>query len=104
MLLFHALQDTHLVPIDPNSTSGDGVVWIDMVHPTAEEDNQVEQPLRIGVPTREDMAEIEISSRLYRENHGIYMTASLLQGSEGPLPAASPVTFILAEGRLVTVR
>jgi magnesium transporter len=43
------------------------VVWIDLVKPSAEEDRAVERLAGIAVPTREDMQEIEISSRLYDE-------------------------------------
>lgn len=104
MLLFHGLQNEHLIPIGSETASPANVVWIDLVHPTREEDKQVEEFLQIAVPTREDMAEIEISSRLYREHDAIYMTANLLEGSQGPLPATSPATFILTKGYLVTVR
>jgi magnesium transporter len=36
--------------------------------PTAEEDALVEQKVGISVPTRDEMQEIEPSSRLYTEN------------------------------------
>ena len=50
----------------------ESAVWIDMVKPTAEEDKAVEGLAGIAVPTREDMQEIEISSRLYIENGARY--------------------------------
>src|SRR6266852_1847904 len=53
-------------------------VWIDLDKPTAEEDRAVERLAGIAVPTREDMQEIEISSRLYTENGARYMTATLM--------------------------
>ena len=43
-----------------------------------EEDKLVERLLGIAVPTREEMQEIEVSSRLYVENHARYMTATLM--------------------------
>ena len=79
-------------------------IWIDMLTPTAEEDHAVERLLGISIPTREEMAEIEISSRLYVENGGRYMTASLMCAADSPSPRITPVTFILANRRLVTVR
>jgi magnesium transporter len=79
-------------------------VWIDMVKPTADEDHAVEGLARIAVPTREDMQEIEISSRLYAENGARYMTASLMCAADTESPRISPVTFILSDHRLVTVR
>src|ERR1700726_1576004 len=79
-------------------------VWIDMVTPTADEDHAVEGLAGIAVPTREDMQEIEISSRLYTENGARYMTASLMCAADTESPRITPVTFILSNHRLVTVR
>jgi len=82
----------------------EAAVWIDLVKPTAEEDHAVERLAGIAVPTREDMQEIEISSRLYVENGARYMTASLMCAADTDSPRISPVTFILSDHRLVTVR
>ncbi len=82
----------------------ESVVWIDLVTPTQAEDKLVEKFLGIAVPTREEMQEIEVSSRLYVENGARYMTATLMCQSETDTPRTTPVTFILAGTRLVTVR
>ncbi|MDI4235524.1 magnesium transporter CorA family protein [Bradyrhizobium sp. 31Argb] len=82
----------------------ENAVWIDMVRPTPEEDRAVERLAGIAVPTREDMQEIEISSRLYIENGARYMTATLMCQSDTDMPRTTAVTFILAGHRLVTVR
>jgi magnesium transporter len=82
----------------------DSAVWIDLVKPTAEEDHAVERLAGIAVPTREDMQEIEISSRLYIENGARYMTATLMCSSDSENPRTTAVTFILSGHRLVTVR
>src|SRR6195952_2003997 len=82
----------------------ENAVWIDMVKPTAAEDKAVEGLAGIAVPTREDMQEIEISSRLYVENGARYMTASLMCAADTESPRITPVTFILSSKRLVTVR
>jgi magnesium transporter len=50
------------------------------------------------------MLEIEVSSRLYVENHARYMTATLMCNSDTATPKTTPVTFILSGHRLVTVR
>ena len=42
-------------------------LWVDLLEPTLEEEKSVEQFLTIDVPTREEMKEIEASSRLYEE-------------------------------------
>jgi magnesium transporter len=82
----------------------DHAVWIDLFNPTVEEDHAVERLAGIAVPTREDMQEIEISSRLYVENGARYMTATLMCFSETENPRTTAVTFILSGHRLVTVR
>src|SRR5215813_12288644 len=71
----------------------EGAVWLDLVTPTVPEDKQVEKALGIAVP-----------SRLYVENGGRYMTATLMCQSETDAPKTTAVTFILAGHRLITVR
>src|SRR5437588_11986866 len=82
----------------------ESAVWVDLVKPTAAEDKAVERLAGIAVPTREDMQEIEISSRLYIENAARYMTATLMCAADTDNPRTTAVTFILASHRLVTVR
>lgn len=79
-------------------------VWIDLLDPSAEEDRHVEMLTGIAIPTREDMAEIEESSRFYSESGAQYLTAPLVHATTTPKPGVSPVTFIISGGRLVTVR
>lgn len=77
--------------------------WIDL-HGPRDAEVLLLRGLGFDVPTLEDMEEIEISNRLYREGETDYMTAVI----PGMLPdgrqAAMPVTFILSPDRLVTVR
>ena len=80
------------------------VVWLDLMNPTAEEEAEVERKLGVGIPTREEMQEIEISSRLYVEDDGVFMTATLPARTDSDDLQMGPVTFVLAHGKLVTVR
>jgi magnesium transporter len=82
----------------------EGTVWIDLLSPTPEEDRAVESAVGVMIPTREEMVEIEPSSRLYIENGVRYMTATLICHADTETPKTTVVTFILAGGRLVTVR
>ncbi|MCK9908990.1 magnesium/cobalt transporter CorA [Microbacteriaceae bacterium K1510] len=92
------------VPIEPGTPPPEAAVWIDLISPTVQEDKLVEQLLGIAVPTREEMQEIEVSSRLYVENNARYMTATLMCQSDTASPKTTAVTFILAGHRLATVR
>ena len=90
-----SLQD-----FNPGADTG----WIDLLNPTAEEDKTVEDFLRISVPTKEDMQEIELSARLYSEEGVEYLTMLAISQVHIDDPIKSPVTFILGGNTLVTVR
>jgi magnesium transporter len=92
------------IAVEPGATPPDDAVWIDLVKPTVAEDKLVEGLLGIAVPTREEMQEIEVSSRQYVENGARYMTATLMCQSDTPSPMTTPVTFILSAHKLLTVR
>ncbi|MFG1378303.1 magnesium transporter CorA family protein [Xanthobacter autotrophicus] len=79
-------------------------VWLDLISPTEADDVLAEAFAGISVPTREEMGEIEQSSRLYIEGDARYMTASLLCGADTPTPVMLEVSFIVTKGRLITVR
>jgi magnesium transporter len=91
-------------PLAPGEGIPEAAVWLDLLNPTIEEDRLVERLICVAIPTREEMQEIEISSRLYVENGARYMTATLMSQSDTPSPITTPVSFILAGQRLVTVR
>lgn len=79
-------------------------VWIDLVDPSADEENAVESALGIDIPTRGELEEIEASSRLYQENGTAFMTANLIRRGEDDRPESSAVTFIIHGPQLVTIR
>nr|WP_295469834.1 magnesium/cobalt transporter CorA [Mesorhizobium sp.] len=82
----------------------DAVVWADLLRPTDADEQAIEAWLGVDVPTREEMEEIEISSRLYAEDGALFMTATLPAHTDDDAPSMSPVTFVLAGARLVTIR
>ncbi len=92
------------IAVEAGGVPPDAAVWIDLVTPTAQEDKTVGRLLGIEVPTREEMQEIEVSSRLYVENGARFMTATLMCHSDSVTPKSTPVTFILTGHRLATVR
>jgi magnesium transporter len=81
-----------------------GAIWLDMLNPTLEERRKVDKFLGLELPTRADMEEIEISSRLYQEDTTLFMTAMVMAQTDTDLPTADAVTFVLTPERLVTIR
>jgi len=90
--------------ITPSAALPENGVWFDLISPTISEDKLLERHLGIAVPTREEMQEIEVTSRLYVENGARYMTATMMCQSDTETPKTTAVTFILSGHRLITVR
>jgi magnesium transporter len=79
-------------------------VWIDLLNPTPQEEQAVQAALGIEIPTREEMQEIESSSRLYREDDTLFLTANFLYGIDVGEFGSTAITFVLTNTTLVTVR
>lgn len=104
MLLAYDAHGSNLMRRDGAPVIAPETLWIDLQNPTLEEERLVEHTLGIEVPTREEMQEIEVTSRLYQEDGAHFMTATLLIGIDQPRPVTTVVTFILTPGKLVTIR
>ncbi len=79
-------------------------IWLDLLEPRIEEERLVETRLGVEVPTREEMREIESSSRLYEDGGALYLTATVVTKLDSDLPENAQITFILKGSRLVTNR
>jgi magnesium transporter len=77
-------------------------VWIDLRNPKDDEARAVEAAFGMKVPTREDVSEIEASSRLQRRNGALYMSTPLMV--TGEQPHLSPIGLVLNQKQLLTVR
>lgn len=93
------------VTIDPAKQKiPDESTWIDLEHPTREEEMLVERCLGVEIPTQSDLQEIEPSSRLYERAGALYMTVSALTGVTEGAPTTAPIAFVLTDKRVVTLR
>ena len=81
-----------------------GAVWIDLLSPTAEESERIHALTGLSIPAREELDEIETSSRLSTEGGAIYLSMPWITGIEAGEPRASPIGFVLSPERLLTVR
>jgi magnesium transporter len=106
MIRIYCRDKDHLILVEEEAGSSlpANAVWIDLLHPTTEEESTVEAWIGADIPTRADMVEIEESSRFYMENGVQYLTAPLLYTVEKDHRMSAPVSFVLAAKLLVTVR
>jgi magnesium transporter len=106
MLTVYGIEKNHLIE-HPQGADGIAIgnaVWLDLVEPSDSEEAAVEAALGIDIPTRGELAEIEASSRLYQEDGAAFMTANLIRRGDDDRPESSPVTFIIKDKQLVTIR
>lgn len=102
MLRAFRIDKRRLVPLSPGEGL-DMAQWIDLYRPLPDQVAAL-AALGVSVPTLEDMEEIEMSNRLYREDGADVMTVVLPGQTPEGAHVSGPVTFILGQGRLVTVR
>ncbi len=106
MLRYFRTDGRHLHAIEGSDALAipDDALWIDVNEPTREEEAALERALGIEVPTREDVDEIQTSSRLLEDDGTLFMTGIVPYGDNRQKLQTLPLTFIRTGDRLVTVR
>lgn len=90
--------------MDPPPANRGMPIWYDLFQPTPHQDNYIEKLLTIELPTHEEMKEIELSGRLYNENGAEFMTITAVTQMDTEAPQSTPITFVLKDNILITVR
>jgi magnesium transporter len=65
-------------------------VWVDLLHPTPEEETTAEAALGFDVPTAEERGALEDSARFWDEPQELGLTATLLVAASRRLPRKAP--------------
>lgn len=106
MIKYYTLVGDHLenCELTTGERLPDNIIWIDLISPGVNEDKIVEHLTGISIPTHDDMAEIEESNRFYTESGAQYLTAPILHTVDQDHRELAPVTFIIHQKMLITVR
>jgi magnesium transporter len=99
MLTYHPIS--HGAPLAGKSG---GTVWVDLSQPTDEEIKRVETEFNVRVPSREQLDEIESSSRLRSQDKRLYLSTPVGAPHELIDTAPSPLGFVISSDLLITVR
>ncbi len=81
----------------------DDILWIDMLYPTIKEQKAVEGFLEINLQTRQQVEEIESTSKYSETENAIFTNSNFFVPAEDSF-TVEPVSFVIAEGVLVSVR
>lgn len=79
-------------------------VWVDLHNPTPLEIAAACEACRLRIPTRDQLDEIESSSRLHAEGDVLTLSLPLTPYHPGGDPVSAPIGFVLTPKLLVTVR
>jgi magnesium transporter len=78
--------------------------WVDLVDPTEAEKSAFQDAFGLRVPTKEQLSEIETTSRLRTAGDALYMTAPLIFVGKDIPWVLLPTGFVLAKNVLLTIR
>jgi magnesium transporter len=82
---------------------GAGATWIDLLDPTQEEIDHVQSTYHVRVAPRNELEEIESSSRLSREGDVLYMNMPVVTFDPDGKILPSPLGFVLSDSVVVTI-
>jgi magnesium transporter len=81
----------------------EGIVWVDLMTPTHAEIDLIQRATGLHVPTREELSEIETSSRLRTDKGVLYLSMPAVYRQDGQ-PVTTPLGFVLSPEHLITIR
>ncbi len=105
MLTFYGAGTKGAITVDHSSSAlPESVDWIDAFDPSPQEITFLQQALGSKIPTRDDLVEIESSSRLMSSDGTLLMSLPATIRDADGYPSATPIGFIVTKDRAATVR
>ncbi|WP_028456525.1 magnesium/cobalt transporter CorA [Chitinilyticum litopenaei] len=89
--------------LTPDDLKRPEVLWVDMVDPTDDERELVQRVFRLELPEDEELLDLEESARCYMDDNGLHISSFFLH-NDGEESSNVTVSFLLNEGRLLTIR
>lgn len=81
----------------------DDILWIDMISPTIKERRAIEEYFELSLQTRQQIEEIESSSRYSETERAVFCNTNFLTSIDRDFEVM-PVSFTLSEGILISER
>jgi magnesium transporter len=104
MLTSYGLADGRLAVLPDADPAGPAAIWHDLLSPSRDEVRALSERLGVDLPSQAEMQDIELSARLYIEDGAVFMTASVLAALDTPEPVMAPLTFVLTDTAVITLR
>ena len=81
----------------------DDILWIDLLNPTIKEQKAIENFMELNLQTRQQAEEIESTSKYFETENAIFSNSNFFLKSDDTF-AVEPVSMIISEGVLISVR
>ena len=105
MINAFALEDARLTRLDEdNSPALNDAIWIDLLEPTSEERETLQQNLDQNLATFLELEDIEASARFFEDEDGLHLHSFFYCEDENDYAALASVAFTIRDGRLFTLR
>lgn len=105
MINAFALEDARLLRLDEdNSPALNNAIWIDLIEPTSEEREALQQNLDQNLATFLELENIEASARFFEDEDGLHLHSFFYCEDEDDYADLASVAFTIRDGRLFTLR
>lgn len=82
----------------------DDILWIDLLQPTLKEQRDIEDFMEISLQSRQQVEEIETTSKYSETENAVFANTNFLVHNPDGNFIVEPVSFVVSEGVLITVR
>lgn len=105
MLTFYGSRARAAIEVPESTlTFPDDVDWIDAFRPEPGEIALLERRLKVRLPTREDLVEVESSSRMSVVGDAVLLSMPATGKDADGYPAATPIGFVVTKDLVATIR
>lgn len=104
MISAFALDNARLVRIDESSDELNNAIWIDLLEPTSDEREMLQQGLGQNLASYLELEDIEASARFFEDEDGLHLHSFFYCEDEDDYADIATVAFTLRDGRLFTLR
>ncbi|MCK3658137.1 magnesium transporter CorA [Pasteurellaceae bacterium Pebbles2] len=105
MINAFALEDARLTRLDDdNNPELNNAIWIDLIEPTSEERDTLQENLDQSLATFLELEDIEASARFFEDEDGLHLHSFFYCEDENDYADLASVAFTIRDGRLFTLR
>jgi len=100
MINAFALEDARLVRIDESAEPLNTAIWLDLIEPTIEERETLQESLGQSLASFLELEDIEASARFFEDEDGLHLHSFFYCEDENDYADLASVAFTIRDGRI----